>query len=313
MEEDFEEKTPIIVWVIAGIMYAVVGFGLLLTYPILFLIFIMFFIFTFMSSIINFIIKIKLKMQKLTPYDFGIYKEYYRDIIQEYSPLVLSYIDNFKITEEDIWITLLKLQTKNCIEIDNMKNIQVLKNSSYQLKETEKYIIKSKNDNLKELKRVIEEEALSQGLIENIKFDEQRNKKKIKRLICMFVISLISIIAITPIYSSIQSDMIILYFLINLLVYIVDFTLLYPIIRIPYLILYKYNIKQTPFIRSKKGNEINKKLAGLRNYIKDYSMLDQKSMEALTLWEDYLIYSVMFGQNKKVSSELKQFFSIKAR
>ena len=42
-------------------------------------------------------------------------------------------------------------------------------------------------------------------------------------------------------------------------------------------------------------------------------MLDQKSMEALTLWEDYLIYSVMFGQNKKVSSELKQFFSIKAR
>lgn len=154
---------------------------------------------------------------------------------------------------------------------------------------------------------------MSQGLIENIKFDEQRNKKKIKRLICMFVISLISIIAITPIYSSIQSDMIILYFLINLLVYIVDFTLLYPIIRIPYLILYKYNIKQTPFIRSKKGNEINKKLAGLRNYIKDYSMLDQKSMEALTLWEDYLIYSVMFGQNKKVSSELKQFFSIKAR
>ena len=127
MEEDFEEKTPIIVWVIAGIMYAVVGFGLLLTYPILFLIFIMFFIFTFMSSIINFIIKIKLKMQKLTPYDFGIYKEYYRDIIQEYSPLVLSYIDNFKITEEDIWITLLKLQTKNCIEIDNIKNIQVLK------------------------------------------------------------------------------------------------------------------------------------------------------------------------------------------
>lgn len=312
MEEEFEEKTPIIVWVIAGIMYAVVGFGLLLTYPILFFIFIIFLIFTFMSSITNFIIKIKLKIQKLTPYDFGIYKEYYRDIIQEYSPLVLSYIDNFKITEEDIWVTLLKLQTKNYIEIDNKKNIRVLKNSFYQLKETEKYIIENKTNNRKELIKIIEEEALTQGLLENIKFDEQENKKKIKKLICMFVLSLIAMIVIVPIYSNIYSDMGILYFLINLLIYVVDFGVLYPILRIPYLILYKCNIKKTPFIRSKKGNEINKKLAGLRNYIKDYSMLDQKNMEALTLWEDYLIYSVMFGQNKKVSIEMKQFFSIKA-
>ena len=240
MKEDFEEKTPIIVWIMAGIMYAVIGFGLLLTYPFLAFIFILFLIFSCILYIINFIVKIKLKMYKLTPYDFGIYKEYYRDIIQNYSPLVLSYIDNFKITEEDIWVTLLKLQTKNCIEIDDMKNIRVSKSSSYELKETEKYIIKNKTDNQKELIKIVEEEALSQGLLEKLKFDEQKNKRKIKRLICMFLLSLIAMIVIVPIYSSIYSDMGIIYFLINLLVYVVDFGLLYPIVRIPYLILYKY-------------------------------------------------------------------------
>lgn len=37
-------------------------------------------------------------------------------------------------------------------------------------------------------------------------------------------------------------------------------------------------------------------------------MLNEKSLEALTLWDDYFIYSVMFGQNKKAIRELKKLF-----
>lgn len=150
-----------------------------------------------------------------------------------------------------------------------MKNIRILQNACYSLKESKKYIIKNKTEHLKELHRIVETEALSEGLLEKITFDEKKNKKKIKKLIFLFLLSLIGFILLAPIYSYIESDRVILYFFINLLIYIVDFCFFYPIFRIPYLILYQYNIKKTPFIRSQKGNEMNKKLAGLRNYIKD--------------------------------------------
>ena len=55
------------------------------------------------------------------------------------------------------------------------------------------------------------------------------------------------------------------------------------------------------------GNEIlvfysiiNEKLEGLKNYLKDYSSIDEMDENGLALWEDYLIYSVIFNQNDTV-------------
>ena len=50
----------------------------------------------------------------------------------------------------------------------------------------------------------------------------------------------------------------------------------------------------------KKGEELNENLEGLKNYLKDYSNIHEKDEKSLTLWEDYLIYSVIFNQNTKV-------------
>ena len=77
-----------------------------------------------------------------------------------------------------------------------------------------------------------------------------------------------------------------------------------PIWTIIYIYIYYNKHKENPYIRNKKSKEINIKLEGLKKYIKDYSLLNEKTSDDITVWEDYLIYSVMFGQNGEVVNEI---------
>ena len=63
--------------------------------------------------------------------------------------------------------------------------------------------------------------------------------------------------------------------------------------------------------RTKKGEELNKKMKGLKKFLEDYSMLSEQDSNTLGLWDEYLIYSVMFGQNKKIVEEYTKYLEIK--
>ena len=62
--------------------------------------------------------------------------------------------------------------------------------------------------------------------------------------------------------------------------------------------------------RTEKAKELNSKLEGLKSYLKDYSNLKDNEASNIVLWEDYLIYSVIFKQNKKIISEFKKYYEI---
>ena len=62
--------------------------------------------------------------------------------------------------------------------------------------------------------------------------------------------------------------------------------------------------------RTPKGRELNQKLEGLKYYLKDYSLMDEREAKEIELWDDYLIYSVMFGQNKKIIEEYEKYIEI---
>ena len=86
--------------------------------------------------------------------------------------------------------------------------------------------------------------------------------------------------------------------------------LLLFIIFFPFFIFFKYSIlfflfkiKHTK--RSDLGNEINYKLEGLKNFIRDFTLLDERSKEEVIIWDDYLIYSVLFSNNEKIYNEMK--------
>lgn len=73
-----------------------------------------------------------------------------------------------------------------------------------------------------------------------------------------------------------------------------------PVFIAIYLYTYIRKSKKNSYIRTNKGKEINERLEGLKNYLKDFSTMNERDEKSLTLWEDYLIYSVIFKQNTKI-------------
>ena len=58
----------------------------------------------------------------------------------------------------------------------------------------------------------------------------------------------------------------------------------------------------------KRYEELNAKIEGLRIFLKEYSMLEDRNLEEIEMWEYYLVYSIMFNQNKQALEELNEYF-----
>ena len=62
-------------------------------------------------------------------------------------------------------------------------------------------------------------------------------------------------------------------------------------------------IKRTKLhVFTKQGKKEYKKVAGLKKYIIDYSLMEQRELDSIILWDKYLAYSVAFGISNKVST-----------
>ena len=58
-------------------------------------------------------------------------------------------------------------------------------------------------------------------------------------------------------------------------------------------------------ILSEKGNEEQKEWKALKKYMEDYSLLNEKGVPDIVLWEKYLVYATVFGISEKVMAQLK--------
>lgn len=56
---------------------------------------------------------------------------------------------------------------------------------------------------------------------------------------------------------------------------------------------------------SQKGLDEREKWKGLKKYMEDFSLLNEKEVPALTLWEEFLVYATVFGIADKVIKQLK--------
>lgn len=247
------------------------------------------------------------KKESLSKIDFSKDKDYYRDILKNYSPAELSYVDDFEINiKREVVATLLKLELKKKIEIKD-NEIIILDSNLIDLKKSEKYILTQINNgrvnciNGQHFKNLIREEASDDELVERntpISIFWGLLKRHSKKMLYSIIMGIISVIA-SGIIEHIdfgknnETFLIIFIILFAISMFYLGGTLFASFIGgFVYLIL-----KSTSDHRTKKGEEVNKKIEGLKQYIKDYSMLEQSEKEALEIWEDYLIYSVIFDIN----------------
>jgi len=249
------------------------------------------------------------KKDKLTDVDFGKYKGYYKEIIDNYSPAILAYVDSFEIKNKDIISTLLDLKLRKYIDINN-KEIVLLNNNLDDLNDSEKYLIQNINNySLTTFESLVIDKAINQGLLE----EKDNIKKKIKQKVIILILGFI--LAQVLFHMAPESFSIVVNPFVGILIVIgsisiVVLGLFYPVYAIIYLLSYMSKSKLMPYVRTKNGNIINTNLEGLKNYIKDYSLLKERKYEELELWEEYLIYSVLFEQNEKI---LKDFEDLKFR
>lgn len=262
----------------------------------------------------------KVKFESLSKTDFINNKEYYRDILKRYSVAELSYIDDFDINySKDIIVTLLCLKLKGKISIEN-NYITILDFSIADLKKSEIYVFENIKDgkvNIKyshDIMKYVISEAIDDNLIKKVTFNEKNiisksHKSIYFRVGIIFLIMFFSIFYIINLDSIFNGDIISVemgILILFMVLYILSFSI--PLSRIKSLLY--INFKNQSYERTDVGEEVNKKIEGLKNFIKDFSVLDESGQQELILWEEYLLYSVLFNQNQKVIDELSSLVEV---
>lgn len=262
---------------------------------------------------------------KLTKIDFDNNNEYYRDILKKYSVDLLGFIDHVQFNYPDVIIAmLLQLQMRGILKLDN-NGIYLNNNIDLSsLSNNEKYLISKINNNklffnnVNEYELLVVNEGINKGLLEKKEINKEYLVKEFSVSILIYLIILIiyiyrfnsGIFEINLGINNVIVDMILSFGLGLIFLLTPIYLFVYPMyLGIKYK-LFSHKIKENPYFRTKDSEEINSKLEGLKNYLKDFSKLDERETKEIILWDEYLIYSVLFGHNKKIIDEYKDLIEI---
>lgn len=244
---------------------------------------------------------------KLDETDFEKNKKIYRDTVKEYSVSVLNYIDNFKLDYKQSYTAkLLELQKNNIIKIDG-KKIELIGDP---VEEVDKWFVSSIKDNkvtipISEYEKLVEQEAIEKELITPANFFGTLKDKKMR--ITMIVISLVALALAILIAFLQDTDFISKIFLASVLSIVVINFIIFFLVAYFFIYIFKLSSEKR-YMRTEKGKIINEQLDGLKLFMEKFSNLDSKEAKHLALWDDYLIYSVMFNINKKIQDDYSKFF-----
>lgn len=85
------------------------------------------------------------------------------------------------------------------------------------------------------------------------------------------------------------------------------FALFFLLLLVPFLYLKMQSNRlseRVDYVRTERGNEYAEYIWGMKNFIHDYSYLNEAEKDALALWDDYLIYAVLLEENTQIQKEI---------
>lgn len=262
---------------------------------------------------------------------------YYKDKLHGISPTTISLMQNIKVEEEkDLIATLLKLQLMGNIVISGSEIIIQSTNTS-KLLPSEKALFKElktgkiRRSFIEEWKSDAVLEARVQGYLKEKKTSKGLLKKKIV-LIILFIVSLVyfmvnaepTINKIDEILALNLSEEMTIFDIPNMensevvtslfAKVIVIFISIIGIFGCPMLyfifhVMYKF--QKDELKRTYKGEALTDEILGMKRFLHDFSMLNEADKEAMTLWDEFLIYAVVLGENEKIIDEILSIKNIK--
>ena len=242
---------------------------------------------------------IKKKNRKHKKFDI----KYFRDDLKKMSPSYISYILDFSIElEKDVAAHVLKLYIDKYIKYENNKFIVTNKNKD-DLKESDICLLEFVNNNftdptfLERYQNLVKKELEKEGYITNF-----ISKQDIFGFFSGLVVSILGIVTLSTIHayatypSPIYKTVIVLLFIV-----FISGIIFFPIKTIARIIAFvKYGLGK----RTKKGEELLEQIYGLKNFLKDFSIIKDRKLEEVYLQEHYLVYALTLDVNTKVDDEI---------
>ena len=254
-------------------------------------------------------LKIKLSIKKIQEKENNQNKinfKYYRDLLEEYSPGILAFCYNKNLEYEDVIISTLLSFDNKYVKLDmKNKNIYILPNKTNEkLKKYENYLLEniskiSENVKFEDLKKIINDTYFKSNFLNLIKEDCKNSSyfktiyHKSNLLTFTFFISFIMFIISALLYS------------IELLYKDIIFV---GILNITIIIILMFLQRKNSYMKTNKGYEINLKLNGLKNYVLDFSNINNRNIDEIKIWDYYIIYTIILDLKGNLDKEVSEFY-----
>ena len=83
----------------------------------------------------------------------------------------------------------------------------------------------------------------------------------------------------------------------------------WPIFYIIFILRYKYKNKFLK--RTIKGEQLTDIILGMKNFIHDFSLLNEADKNDILLWDDFLVYAIVLEENTKIIEEILNLKKVK--
>ena len=251
------------------------------------------------------------KSNKLSAEDLTESKEYYRDILYGYSPTELRRVDDIKLEPVcDISAALLHLKLKKIIDLDEKNEKIIVNNIPDNITRNEKMLLDSIKDgkitnmNFYMFSLKACEDAQEHGLLK--KKDQSIGKIVLKVLKAVIIALIIYTCVFAFVFYGVEGvgehwkQILLLYLIPAFILSVLVGGIVFTITLMSYNVIDPFN----SYIRTKKGEEVNHKLEGLKKFLNDFSLIqDRTKIEDLMIWDEYLIYSILFGKNNDIATK----------
>lgn len=226
---------------------------------------------------------------------------YFRDKLPGANPGVLSLILDKKVNYKDaIMASLFSLKLRKYLDIKDNKII-ILKNTEGLL-ENEKLILNSHrfiftSTEFKERwLKLVEEDAYNKGFITKRETAKTAEKYEVILGVFIFITVVLAILAsIFPLFTKIA-------------IYFYSLMAAVGLIYICLSIIEKIIYDRNKTIKTTEGFELYNKLLGLKKFLKDFSIIDNREKEELLLWEDYIIYAIIFDFKGTLDKDVLELY-----
>lgn len=226
--------------------------------------------------------------RKVINYD----KNYIREIPKSCSPAVASLVYDLKIdVYKDYTATILYLCTKKYIDMikydDSYKIILGRQTDYSKLGKCEKYVLNTIIDKSKFDENQFKQEIINEAQ-EKLLITDQMHSKKIKWTFIVIICFILCAIC----------------YKVNIYLFVIYLSIV-PISIGTYHAIQSEYAKNTEYIRTKKGKEIAMILEGLKNYIKEYTLIKDKEIDYIQILEDYIPYAISLDEADTIEEFIK--------